>query len=154
MNAAEARMSGAPKYRIARDWDILELRESKGLEVKEIVSLVGVTETTVRYALTRFKTIGERGDEREYIDLGLEFCGYLDEAGCDGDIDRCMTLILNELWVNGYNTRSKIAKMTAAQRMEIGSSHRFMRAGVRATEAFDTWLKDLKAETRAKKTKK
>ena len=78
----------------------------------------------------------------------------MDEAGCDGDIDLCMTLILNELWVNGYNTRSKIAKMTAAQRMEIGSSHRFMRAGVRATEAFDTWLKDLKAEVRAKKTKK
>ena len=152
--AKKAPKKEAPKFKIARDWDILELKEGKGLTVKEIMPLVGVTETTVRYTLARLKSIGERGDEYEYIDLGLELCGYLDEAGLDSDIDRCMILILNELWVNGYNTRAKIAKMTTAQRMEIGSSHRFARAGVRATEAFDAWLKDLKAELKVKKSKK
>lgn len=152
--AKKAPKKEAPKFKIARDWDILELKEGKGLTVKEIMPLVGVTETTVRYTLTRLKTIGEIGDEYEYIDLGLELCGYLDEAGLDSDVDRCMTLILNELWVRGFNTRPKIAKMTTTQRMEIGSSHRFARAGVRATEAFDAWLKDLKAELKSKKSKK
>jgi len=144
----------APKYKIVRDWDILELKEGKGLTVKEIVPLVGLSESTVRHTLDRFEMIGERGDEHEYIDLGLELCGYLDEAGLGSDIDRCMSLILNELWVNGYNTRVKIAKITVDQRMEIGSSHRFARLGVKGANVFDAWLKDLKAESKVRVGKK
>ena len=145
-------------YKIARDWNILEMSNGEGMSVKEIAANVGVTESCVRHSLATFKAVGYRGDIDEYIDLGLELCCYLDDAGCDADIDRAMSLILNELWVRGFNTRAKITKMTVAQRMEIGGSHRFVRAGVKAVGAFDAWLKAMKSElkvsAKVKKAKK
>ena len=150
----EARMSGGPKYKISRDWDILELNIADGLTVKEIASVVGVTESCVRHTLSTFSTIDERGDAQEYIDLGLELCDYLDEAGCGSDIDRCMTMILKELWVRGFNTRPKIAKITAAQLEEVLASHRVRRAGFKAVDALNKWLTALKAELKVKKKTK
>lgn len=141
-------------YKLARDWSILEMSEKEGMAVKEIAATVGVTESCVRHSLATFKAVRYRGDTDEYIDLGLDLCCYLDDAGCDADIDRAMSLILNELWARGFNTRAKITKMTVAQRMEIGGSHRFVRAGVKAVGAFDAWLKAMKDEAKAKKTKK
>lgn len=145
-------------YKIARDWNILVMSNEAGMTVKEIAPIAGVTESCVRHSLATFKAVGYRGDIDEYIDLGLELCCYLDDAGCDADINRAMSLILNELWVRGFNTRAKITKMTVAQRMEIGGSHRFVRAGVKAVGAFDAWLKAMKNEVKtsakAKKAKK
>lgn len=145
-------------YKIARDWNILEMSNEEGMSVKEIAANVGVTESCVRHSLATFKAVGYRGDVDEYIDLGLDLCCYLDDAGCDADIDRAMSLILNELWTRGFNTRAKITKMTVSQRMEIGGCHRFVRAGAKAVGAFDAWLKAMKDEAKtsakAKKAKK
>lgn len=150
--STEARMGGAPRYKVYRDWDIFELKND-GMTVGEIAKTTGYTDSCIRHTLAWIKTIDSRGDICEYLDLGLELCSWLDEAGCDADIDRCMTLIMRELWVRGYNTRAKIAKLTKAQLDEILMSHRLTRVGAKGTGAFLDWLKALKDEI-GKKSKK
>lgn len=151
MNTA-VKKEKCPIYKIDRDQEIFTL-EVEGLTAKEIAVKTGLTESCIRHTLAWIKTIDSRGDICEYFDLGVELCSWLDEAGCDADIDRCMTMIMRELWSHGYNTRPKIAKLTKAQIDELLMSHRITRVGAKGTGAFLDWLKALKDEI-GKKSKK
>ena len=145
------------KYQIQRDYAILKARE-EGYETPIAISkALGISYGVVEYTLQTYKAIADCGEEYEYIDIALELCELLDEAGCD--VDRCITLIMKALWVEGFNTRDKIAAIDADKLEELTRGHRIHRAGKKATDVFLNWQKSYadaaKAKAAAKaKTKK
>ena len=148
-----------PAYKIARDLDILEMSSVQGMTVKEIAATLQVSKSLVWHTLSALSNIDNYGngdgDIYDYLDIGLEVAAMLDEAGCGPDIDRCTTLIMNELWVNGFYTREKIGNMTDDEIERFKASHRIHRAGYFAVECFLAWQAEVHRDTMAKaKTKK
>ena len=139
-----------PKYKISRDFDILEMAVHQYMTPKEIAPIVGVTESCVRHTLSVLNNIDILGDVYDYIDMGLELAARLDEAGCEADTDRCVTLIMNELWINGFITRDKLANMMEDEIDNFLMSHRIKRASGLAQEAFCAWQADVKEEMASK----
>lgn len=139
------------KYQIQRDYDILKARD-EGFETPTMIAhLLGVTYDVTQHTLQTYKMIADHGDEYDYIDIALELCELLDEAGCD--VDRCVTLIMRALWVEGFNTRKKIAAIDADKLEELVNGHRIHRAGKKATEVFLTWQKSYAEAEKAAKAK-
>lgn len=125
------------KYQIQRDFDILHARDNGYDTPTMIAHALGVTYDVAQHTLQTYRMIADHGDEYEYIDISLELCELLDDAGCD--VDRCVTLIMRELWINGFNTREKIAEITEDELEMLIHGHRIHRAGKKATDVFLNW---------------
>lgn len=140
------------KYQIQRDFDILQARDNGYDTPTMIANSLGVTYDVAKHTLKTYRMIADHGDEYEYIDISLELCELLDEAGCD--VDRCLTLIMRELWINGFNTRDKIAKITEDELEMLIHGHRIHRAGKKATEVFLMWQLGYAEALRKRKAEK
>lgn len=140
------------KFQIQRDLDILKARDN-GFDTPVMIEKeLGISYAIAFHTFENYKMIAAHGDEYEYIDIALELCELLDEAGCNAD--RCTTLIMRALWVEGFNTRAKIGKIPEDKLEALVNGHRIHRAGKKAVEVFLNWQKSYAKPAKKVKTVK
>lgn len=135
-----------PANRMVRDYFIWDSHENLGKSSKEIAAELGISQPTVSHVLKTCEMIERLGDIGYYFDLGIEIADVLDNAGIDPD--KCTAHVIRALWVEGFNTRAKIAAMTEYDLERVCGCRRMRRAGYEARDVFLTWQSELAAESK------